>query len=252
MWENIVDYFLSPTKTGYDVPKTLVYGLVLILAVYIGFKILEKLKIKIDKRFVLATSPYIIFGATLRVLQDIGIVNSILFVTPHIYTFVASIASCIFLISLFLEKRSGIPYFKIPFVAGLVLFAFVIVHIIPINFYGMFLVIILFLPWILFFNFVKWALANKIVSLLHMFDATTTFVAINFFGFGEQHVFPRFLINFTPISFIFVKLIVIVFILLAIDRFSKDKEFNNYLKLVIGILGAATSSRDFIALAVLG
>jgi len=249
MWQDVLDYFLLPTKSGYDAPKTLVYALALVLAVYVGFKILKKLRIKIDRRFALAASPYVVFGGALRVLQDTGIVNSILFVTPHIYTFVASITACIFLISLLLEKKKGIPYFKLPFVCGLVLFAFTLAYIVPVNFYGTILVAIFFLPWVLAFALIKWGPSNRIVTSIHMFDATTAFVAINFFGYGEQHIFPRFLISsFGPLSFIFVKLIAVVSILLIIDKFSEDKEFNNYLKLVIGILGGATSSRDFIAL----
>ena len=240
---------MFPTKTGYDAPKTLVYALSLVLAAYIGFKILEKLKVKIDRRFALAVSPYVIFGSTLRVLQDMGSVNSILFVTPHIYTFVASVASFIFLISLFLEKRGVTSYFKLPFVFGLILLAFVIAYIKPVNFYGMLLILILFLPWILAFAVIKWDLSNKIVSSVHMLDATITFVAINFFGYGEQHIVPRFLISLLgPLSFIAVKFIAIVSILIIIDKFSKDREFNSYVKLIIGILGGATSARDFIAL----
>jgi uncharacterized membrane protein len=249
MWQDILEYFLSPTKTGYDVPKTMVYSLALVLAVYIGFKIFERLKIKVNGRFALATAPYVIFGSALRVLQDTSVVNSILFVTPHIYTFVASIASLIFLLSIFLERKMGIPYFKIPFICGIVLLAVTVCYLTPVNFYGMFLVAIVFLPWILVFAAIKWSLSNKIVTLIHVFDATTTFAAVNFFGYGEQHVLPRFLIDvFGPLSFVLVKLATVVFILLVIDKFSKDKEFNNYLKFVIGILGGATSARDLIAL----
>jgi uncharacterized membrane protein len=83
-----------------------------------------------------------------------------------------------------------------------------------------------------------------------MFDATATFVAMNYFGYGEQHVLPRYIINLsgTPFSFIILKIIAIVLILIGIDKYSKDKEFNNYIKLIIGIIGAATGLRDFLGL----
>ena len=87
------------------------------------------------------------------------------------------------------------------------------------------------------------------MTLIQLFDGTATFVALNFFGYYEQHIIPTFIINlFGPISFIFIKLITVVAILVLIDRISPDKEFNNYLKLIIGILGGATGSRDFLAL----
>jgi uncharacterized membrane protein len=84
-----------------------------------------------------------------------------------------------------------------------------------------------------------------------MFDATTTVTAMTFFGYGEQHVLPTIFINlfsstlFGPFSFIVLKLIGVVPVLILIDKLSSDKEFNNYLKLAIGILGAATGTRDF-------
>lgn len=107
------------------------------------------------------------------------------------------------------------------------------------------------------FYLLRWDQSNKIVTLAQLFDATTTFVALNFFGksslgqmgFIEQHVVPTIIINiFGPFSFVIVKLIAIVSVLLLIDKFSDEKEFSYFLKIVIGILGGATGSRDFIAL----
>jgi len=46
--KDLIDYFLSPKKTGYDVPKTLVYAIALIIAVYCIYKNLKKLNIKVD------------------------------------------------------------------------------------------------------------------------------------------------------------------------------------------------------------
>ena len=82
-----------------------------------------------------------------------------------------------------------------------------------------------------------------------MFDATNTFVALYFFGYNEQHFVPNIFISlFGPWIFIPIKAIAVIAALVLIDRYSDDKEFNNYLKLVIGILGGATSVRDFLRL----
>jgi len=79
-----------------------------------------------------------------------------------------------------------------------------------------------------------------------MFDATTTFTSLQFFNYREQHVVPSLFINlFSPVSFIILKAVAVVAILILIDKYSEDKEFANYLKLLIGILGGATSLRDF-------
>jgi len=248
--QDVLDYFLSPTKTGYDLPKTFVYSFVFIIAAYIIFKLLKKSNIKIDKRFALAITPYIIFGGILRSLEDAGVVSSYWFVTPGIYFLVFIIVTLIFSIGIFLQRKKGIPYFKTLFIIGLLLISFTTLQVKPVNFYGVFLVGLLLLPWVLIFYFIKkFGLTNRIVSVVQMFDATTTFVALNFFGYQEQHVLPNFFISlFGPVSFIFLKLIGVVAVLILIDKFSSDKEFNSYLKLCIGALGGATGTRDLFTL----
>lgn len=250
---SILDYFLYPKKTGYDVPKTLTYGIIFIIAIFLIFKILKKFKIKTDKKLVIAISPYIVFGSAIRVLQDVGILSSYLFVTPGIYFFVFCIIFPLILIFKFLEEKTKIPYYKPVFIIGITLASIPISFLEIKNFYGIFLFLLFYAPWLFIFYFLKkWDLENRLVTLIQMFDATVTFTAIQFFGFGEQHVLPTFLISmFSPASFIFVKLFAIVLVLVLIDKFSEDKDFNRFLKLCIGILGGATGSRDLIALATL-
>jgi len=262
-FQQFIDYFLNPTKEGYTVEKTLVYGILLVIGVYIIYEIiLKKLKIKPDLRLAVAISPYILFGAGIRVLQDAKILNSILFVTPYIYGLVFWIVVAILAFSLHLQKKKNIPYFKTLFMIGLFLDLILIPFIEIANYRGIFLVLLLLSPWIiLLYFFKKWSAENRATLFVQMFDATTTFTAVNyfskpigsgFFGFVEQHVVPRFFISlFGPISFIFLKLIVITTILVLIDKLSDDKEFNTYLKICIGVLGSATGTRDFIALATL-
>ncbi len=250
---SILDYFLYPKKTGYDLPKTLTYGIIFIIAIFLIFKVLRKLKIEIDKKLVLAISPYIVFGSAIRVLQDAKILNSYLFVTPGIYFFVFCIIFPLILIFKFLEKKTKISYYKPVFIIGIILASIPLPFLEIKNFYGIFLSILFYAPWVLiFYFFKKWNLENKLVTLIQMFDATVTFTSIQFFGFSEQHILPTFLINiFSPASFLFAKFFAVVLVLILIDKFSEDKEFNKFLKLCIGILGGATGTRDFIALTTL-
>jgi len=254
--KNLIDYFLAPKQTGYDVPKTLIYALVLVVAVYSIYETLKKLKIKIDQRLAIAIAPYIVFGGALRVLQDAAVIDSYFFMTPGIYVLVFGITFSALLISIALQKRLGIAYYKTTFIFGMLLLPFTLAQLSFSNFYGGGLVFLFFLPWVVAFKvpcISKWAAENKIVTLVHMFDATTTVVSLSFFGYYEQHILPTFFINiFGPFSFIPLKALAIVGILILIDKLSddkdKDRDFKNYLKLVIGILGAATGSRDFISL----
>lgn len=259
--QDILDYFLSPKRSGYDVPKTLTYAFIFLIAVYLIFKLLKKTKIKVDRRLAIAVLPFVLLGSTIRVLEDLGMISSYIFVTPGIYFLVFFIFLSILSISIFIERKKGIPYFKIPFVTGFILFSFAFSFLRPSNFYGLLLALVFFVPWPLIFYFIKkWSLTNRIVASVQLFDSTVTFVALNFFGQGvledfgfyEQHVVPTFIINlFGPFSFIIVKLIAVVAVLLFIDKISDDKEFNNYLKLIIGILGLATGFRDLLAILVL-
>jgi len=250
-----LDYFLAPKQTGYDITKTLLYALVLVAAVYSIYKTLKKFKIKIDHGLAIAVAPYVVFGGAIRVLQDAGAINSYFFMTPGIYILVAGIAFSALLVSLFCQKKFNVPYYKIMFLFGVLLLPFTLSQLNLSNFYGAGLVLLFFVPWVIIFKtpipsaLSKWSKENKIVTLVHMFDATTTTVALYFFGYYEQHVLPTAFINVLgPFSFIPLKAATIIIILILIDRLSDDKEFNNYLKLVIGILGAATGFRDFISL----
>lgn len=250
--ENL-DYFLSPKETGYDVPKTALYAVLLVAAAYIVYQILKKLKVKIDKKFVLAVSPYVIFGSCLRVIKDAGVVDSYLFVTPGIYVFVFGMFFVVLVVAMALQKKFKIEYYKSMFVIGLFLLPFLFSQLGFVNLNGVVIVFVLLIPWIAIFKFVRWSDSNKIVSVLHMFDATTTFVSMSFFGYIEQHIVPTFFINlFGPISFVILKLVVVVGVLYLVDKVSvseEDKEFARYLKLIIGTLGAATGTRDLITLA---
>lgn len=250
MWEDEIEQFLWPKKKGYTVQNTIIYSILLIVAAYIIFKILKKLHVKIDRRLSLAISPYVIWGAALRSLEDANFLESFWLVTPGIYLFVFLVVFSTLLIALILDRKFKIPYYKVVFIAGILLNSFTLINIKPVNFYGMELVLAFFILWpIIFYLYKKWNLENRIVTTIQMFDATVTFVSLNFFGYTEQHIFPTFIINiFGPFSFVILKLIGIVAILILIDKYSDDKEFNTYLKLVIGILGGATGIRDFLSL----
>lgn len=250
--QKLIDYFLYPKKSGYDVPKTLAYGIVLVLAIYGIYELLKKLKVKIDAKLAVAISPYIVFGGIIRVMQDAGMLNSYWFVTPGIYIFVFGILISAILVSVLLQRKRKIEYQKPVFIVGLLLVAFTFFNINIINFQGLLMVAAFYLPWIFILRLFPWSAINKSVTGIQMLDATATFVSLQFFGYAEQHIVPTLFINvFSPVSFIFLKVVGVVAVLVMLDRYSEDKEFNRYLKLIIAILGAATGTRDVITLSAL-
>ena len=247
-------YYKFCNSTGYTTETTIVLSIATVIFVYLLYKVLGKLKIKIDKTLALAVSPFVLLGSSIRVLKDIGYLTDCIFQTPGIYFLIFGVTFLTILISLFFQKKKQIPYYKITFIIGLILVAPILGIFYYQNFLGLGYVLLFFIPWVLILKFVPWSKENKIATGLQMFDATATFVALNYFGFWEEHVLPRFIINLsgTPFSFIILKIIAVILILIGIDKYSNDKEFNNYIKLIIGILGAATGLRDFISLIVLG
>lgn len=248
--DEVIGYFTDPTAVGYTPEKTAVFAILLVVAVYAIYEILKKMKIEADYKFAIGVIPYVALGSTIRVLRDANYVfTSDLFVTPGIYFVTFFIALAGLLIALALNRKFGIPYFKIFFTIGLLAFAVFVSFLNFVNLQGFLLVSLFYLPWLIILYKIKWNAPNKLATAAQMFDATSTYVAIQYFGYYEQHFIPSIFINiFSPASFIFLKIIGIVVILLLIDKFKGDREFNNYLKLIIGILGLGTGTRDFLRL----
>jgi uncharacterized membrane protein len=244
-------YFVNPIifNQGYNAVNTTIYAIILVMAAYIVYRVLRRLKVKIDKRLALSVAPFVLLGSSSRLMVDSGLTDTFLLITPLIYFVIFAVTFAVLLISRYIEKKFKIPYYKIMTSAGIIL------TLIPLsllrigNPIALVYVLAFYAMWPVIFYFIKWNVANKIVTSIQMFDATNTSVALYFFGYSEQHVVPNIFIGMlSPWIFIPVKLVAVVAALIFIDKYSDDKEFNNYLKLVIGILGGATSVRDFLRL----
>ena len=86
--------------------------------------------------------------------------------------------------------------------------------------------------------------------LAHLFDASSTFIAVDFFGYWEQHVLPGALTSLTGSAFVLypLKISVILISLYLIDDNIDDEIVKNTLKLCIFILGFAPGLRNFLSL----
>ncbi|HLC39863.1 MAG TPA: DUF63 family protein [archaeon] len=252
-------YFVNPImlNQGYNLINTTIYATILVIAAYLIYNALNKLHVKIDRRLGMSIAPFIIFGSASRVLVDANIFFSFLFITPLIYFVIFSATFITLIAALFIERKRKIPYYKTMTTTGIVFaaipFALLAAHAnnFSFNANALFLILAFFAPWPILFHFIRWKESNKVVASVQMFDATNTFVSLNFFGYLEQHFLPKLFIGqFGPASFIIVKAVAVIAALVLIDKYSDDRNFNNYLKLVIGILGSATSTRDFLRLVI--
>jgi len=244
-------FYLHP---GYNTFNTIVFGIVLGVII-LGINELFKRIDKNPNELMFVLIPLIIFGSTSRALVDNQIYPRIhLLATPGIYIFIGIMTIILLLLSTFLERHLKYKYTDIILVFGSIIcipnIALMIIH--GINFNILLIEITCFLivssPFIIFRKNVKILNnhTNLKVLLAHILDAISTFIALDFFNYSEQHVLPTFMINLAGTALIMypLKIIIILSILCIIDRLLDDKIDNNTLKLSIYILGLAPAVRN--------
>jgi len=65
---NFIDGVVN--DTSYNHIDMFVYVIILIAAVYGVMKLLNKINIRVDENFVVATIPYVLMGSVFRVIED--------------------------------------------------------------------------------------------------------------------------------------------------------------------------------------
>ena len=285
------EWFVEPVLSNgwYNPINTLTYSVILIVAVFLVFKMLKKMNIHIDRYFFIAIFPFIFWGSSTRVLKDAATAGVLatpelntfygapFFVTPGSYILTFGLALTVLLASLLTQKLSKgkLPYWKAMAAVGVALCA-LNMYLLPIlALEGFIIVTGLAIAWTLIFfgkyKFVRtgffdkhfkrlkpssirkfWSVENAGILSAHMLDASATFVALSMFGYLEQHVVPRLLIGFMgPGSMFILKLAIVLPTLWIIDKYADDGDFKNFLKIVVFILGFAPGMRDGLRLLVM-
>ncbi len=269
IWEYFVRPIVDHSVPGYNAVNTMVYGLILIgVAFYVIFPALHKRGIVFDLSFVKTIFPYIIFGSSLRVLEDQHILMrsgnpleaGFYILTPGIWILTFALLILGMLVGKALAPSLKKKWETITMVFGLV-FALPLVAFNLINgkeWAGSIGIIALTLVicWIIFAiaKNRKWSFLDSSLAKLafagQMLDASATFIALQFFGCGEQHVIPRLLFGaFGPVSFFFVKIPLMLLVLhFLTQEFKqadhKDAALLNFILVFLIILGFATGLRD--------
>jgi uncharacterized membrane protein len=270
------EYFINPILgNGWFNPvNTLVYGIVLVIASYLVFRMLRRMKVRIDKWFLISLLPFIFWGSSTRVLHDaafggvltgsVGEFYSIpIFPTPGSYFITFTLALGTLLLSLGIQKLTKTAYWK-PMVSigvGLCIANMIIMPYTTL--YPAALILGVTALWAAAF-FLIGELAKRVKSrpvaalfsqenccllTAHMLDASATWAALSFFGYSEQHVLPNVIIPiFGPAGMFLLKLAVMLPVLYLIDKNTEKGEFRNFLKIIILILGLAPGLRDMIRL----
>jgi len=272
VWHYIDKYYISGIvyDTSYNIVDTLTYAIVLGISLFWVLKLLGKLKVEIDTRFLISITPYIIAGSSLRVLEDSKFFTpplQYLFVTPLIYFFMFAFTISMLVIAMELERKGKIrDYHKFFGYAGV---SWALINIAALIVYDGIVnpvpaAAILFLgitmTGIVYFisrkiNFLL--LTDKVnISILftHLLDASSTFVGMDWLNYYEKHVVPTFFIDlagkFTshPSLVMYpLKLIVFIPVLYVLDndfKAEKEKKLIGLLKLTILVLGLSPAVRN--------
>ena len=271
-WQYIYKYFISGivNDASYNPVDTVTYAIVLGISLFGVYRLLVKLKLEIDTRFIIAVTPYILAGSSLRVLEDSRVFLppvQYLFVTPVIYFVVFAVTISFLLLALALERNGKIKdYHGFFFAEGI---AWTLINIAILLYIGEvkhldYAIAILSLGilstgavYLVSRQFSFAVLTNRLnISILfaHMLDASSTYVGMDWLGYYEKHVVPTFFIdmagNFTdhPALVMYpLKLLVFIPVFYMLDSQldnEKDKKLLPLMKLVILVLGLSPAVRN--------
>ncbi len=261
LYEFFYEYFVLPIKEnqGYNPVNTLAYAIILGIAVLLLYKMLKRMEIKVDERFFRALIPYIILGPLMRSMTDVGILpRTYLTVSPGGYFVIAAFAiASLYVVWRRCKGEKLYPLYRDfgwVLVGGLLFILIINIGKVGFNWR----VLGYFIPALFVAELTIWLLTKKFKLIkdnstlfyTHFYDATTTFVGIQFFGFWEQHVLARWLMETfgTPAVMYLEKFLILLPVVWILDREMKDEDPDliNFVKLTIFILGFGPGTRNLL------
>ena len=265
--------------SGYTIFNTVVYTLILVIFILAIIKMFRKIEIDPISIFY-SIIPFIFLGSSTRALVDNGIYPKTIFlITPGLYILVGMITIFSFLFSIYLFNKKGIDYRYTLLFLGILFSIPNIIFFSNVNFTAIayviltwILVSIIFLAMAFFVLYIKNIIVenngkknisntlekikkykiNFSILLAHLFDASTTYVAVEYYNYYEQHVLPNAINQLfdTYLTLFPMKIIVIVAVLYIIDQYFDDLMIKNLLKLTVFVLGLAPGLRNILTMAI--
>jgi len=251
----IKKYFILPFNegTGYNIVNTTTYAVLLAIIAYIIYYLLKKQKFKFNEELFFDFILISVFGGTFHVLSDYGILKrNLITVSPGIWLTISipSFMSLIFLKICFPKNYRKI--FRITLVVSTFLCLFLMrVRYIQAIAQIICFSVILIAPLLYLVKKIK--ILNEKTSLyvlaLQVLDGTASFISIQYYGYFEQHVIGNLFISlFGPFGMVIMKILFIIPILIFLENEEKKDNSAFFIKMIIGVLGAAPAMRDSIRL----
>jgi uncharacterized membrane protein len=256
--------------TSYNHFDMITYVIILFAGVYAVLKLLNKLKIRVDEEFVIATVPYIFMGSVFRVIEDADLLRppvKYFFITPLIYFVIFALCFGTLLFMRYLEKvRKITNYIRIYAIAGAILSLAGIVILTYSRSYDLNLIILIYslAPALILTEFVKRISPSIRMTYLRsrmysfaifsfLLDSFTTYIGVDLMGYTNKHPFSSFLATIfgTGIVMIPLSLILVMLIILLLEKDSKEdkNEDEKYmLTLTLIVLGFSMGARNLLAM----
>ncbi|WP_129598924.1 DUF63 family protein [Methanohalophilus profundi] len=266
-------YYIEPIiyDSGYNPVNTLTWALILGACVFGVIKLLDRMKVEVDERFIYSIIPFILAGSSLRVLEDANVFSAplkYLFITPNIYfvVFVVTLACLVVSKKLydlgvvgdwektfaaagglwFLSNLYALLYFEDIVRPDALILILVIGTLVAFSIYGL----------------ARWQGIGLITDRLnftilwvHLMDASSTFIGIDMLGYYEKHVVPSYLIDLTGTALVMypLKLAIFIPVIYVLDTQFNDSEesisLRTFVKMVIIVLGLSPATRNTLRMA---
>ncbi|VVB76118.1 Uncharacterised protein [Candidatus Tiddalikarchaeum anstoanum] len=245
-YDNFISGWNNPEH--YNWFSTLAYAVIALLLVTLSYRVMRK-KIVFSYATVFEVLPFIILGCIVRVFADYGVYPRFFWtVTPGVWIIFLVLIVCTLLLDAAF-KTKGLITIILPTI-GIIphLFYFRIINPTAALYFAFFYVLSL-IPFILLRK--KFKLLNDEFNFAaiasQLFDATSSFVNVDFFHYVEIHVIGGFFADVFNTGFVMypLKLIVLLPVLYYLDK-ETDINFKNYLKLIICVLGLGPGIRNLI------
>jgi len=264
----IYAYYIHPIThdTGYNPVNTITWALLLVLCLFLILKLLKKLDVEINESFIAALAPYILVGASLRVMEDARLFSppvSYMLITPLIYFLLFSCCVSILTISRSNKKiRDYVKNYNVPFGLLGVIWFFVNMTILlrkeeillPWVFFAVIGIsgIILLVIYAIGVKFGMDFLTEKLnVSVLaaHLLDASSSFIGIDLLGYSGKHVIEGIIVKYTgsAAGMYLLKLGILIPVLYMLrTHFEKEeeRELKNIVLLALIVIGLAPAVRN--------
>ncbi len=267
--EFIYKYYIDPIESGgaYTLVDTLTYALILILAVFLIYRWMQRAGLAFDRQLLFATLPWVVFGGLARVVEDTGMLAApwrYLLITPLIFFVIFFYAVIVlYLCHRLLGERGVRVYGMVGVVSAVVALALLLWHgatvstidlAVPAVIMGLAAVTTLALWALLRYGF-RWEYASdRIYQVLiagHMLDASATSYGIDLhpLGYVEQHVVGGFLIEATGTGFAMfpLKLLVLIPGIFVLELYRREESATSFWHLIVLamiVVGLAPGVRD--------